>query len=214
MFGLSDRYQYLLTYKIGSSGECIESIRKDLIPFAVDPKVDSEGLNSTQILNNLMYGADDYCRELTTYQRKVLLGYESIEEPYKKESVLVNDNDKLETVSSDKGGLVKFVSLFNKDLSNGKNVPIVGVETNGTAFSYNKIDSSSGGNKVDLNQLVLFNGEKPKDDITSKIDLLVFQTDDSPTPMGNSNSLGLSIFNMNYCDGRTINPIKANSAGH
>ena len=213
LFGLSDRYQFLLKYKLNQLGDCIESVTKDLIPFAVDPKVDFEALNSTQILNNIMYGVDDFCRSLTTYQKKVILDFEKEEEQYKKVSVLVNSNDRIETLSSNKGGLVKFKSLLRRDVSSMKNEPIIGLSNNGIPFSFINIDYENTVIKVNLEQNLLLNGKKIETEINKKIGFLVLSNDAKQTVMPNSTNLAVNLLALKNCDKLLINQIKSLSSG-
>ncbi len=128
LFGLSDRYQFALKYKLGDTGECIESINQTLIPIPIDPALDEEGLDNEKILNNLMFGADNFCLGLTTYQKNVILGNITTPEPdYNKVSVLINESDNFSTNSYNNKAKkrIGFSGYKNED------PPIIGADNSG-----------------------------------------------------------------------------------
>jgi len=207
LFGLSDRYQFLMKHKLGSSGDCIESVTTELIPYAVDPAKDNEALYPEQVLDNLMFGMDIYCRRLTTYQKNIIWGYENAEDDYKKVTLLIPEGAKLETNSNAKQGLLKRVSFTNQDIGNRKNIPIIGVDSQGNPFTYTNIKNLSGGEVDYSGENILLNNSNLSKGFNDKIGLAVF--DENNNEQSNSNSLGTKLVGLKYCDSRTINPIKS-----
>jgi hypothetical protein len=212
LLGLSDRYQFLLTYELGESGQCIKSIQKDLVPYPVSPDIDPDALSSGSALNNLMFGATNYCRELTTYQRKVLLGYLPQEPDYQKLSILLPSGASFYTNSNIGKGFHEFKSLTHKQLQITKHIPLIGLDASGRAYTYTDVDNLEGGTLDYDGANFIYNGEKMIGGANTHVGLAI--VDDHGRLQPNANELGKTLFGYSYCDSRTIGPASSLSQGH
>lgn len=205
LFGLSDRYQFALKYKLGDNGKCLESISKSLIPIPIDPELDEEGMLDMQILNNLMYGADNFCLSLTTYQKNVILDFLDPEPDYDKVSVLIDEGNSFSTNSYNNKAKkrISFSGYKTED------PPIIGADAVGI-YTYSFVDEKL--RKDYTGQNIKFNGKSVGDKLKELLPLIVLDVNDNILPT--STDLGLEITSKNYCDTRTINPVISNSKGN
>jgi hypothetical protein len=215
LFGLADRYQFLLTYTLGPSGDCIADMKRTLIPFAVNPKIDPEGLYHEHILNNIMYGIDNICRKITTYQRKIVLGYLPVEEAYKKVTVLVPEGASLTTKSSPRG-LFKLQKPGSNDTGNRQHTPIIGAEEDGTMFTYINVENETDVRKEYSGDSVYLGNQIVGKNMNDLIGIVMYEHKDHGKPkqmQQGTNALGLKLEGFRYCDGRTLLPVSALSEG-
>jgi hypothetical protein len=206
LFGLSDRYQFVLKYKLGNNGDCLESINQTLIPIPIDPALDEEGLGNEKILNNLMFGADDFCLGLTNYQKNVILGEITAAEPdYDKVSVLINVGSSFSTNSYNNKAKkrIGFAGYRNED------PPIIGADSSGI-YTYSFVDDKLVRDYTGQN--IKLNGKPVGNKLNDLLPIVVLDVNDNV--LQTSNDLGLEITNKKYCDSRTINPVISNSHGN
>lgn len=77
LFGLEDRYQYLVNYSF--DGACYSIIKNfELVPILVDPNIDNEANYLAIPYQNLMFGANEKCVFLTPYQLAIIWGNNEI----------------------------------------------------------------------------------------------------------------------------------------
>jgi hypothetical protein len=114
--------------------------------------------------------------------------------------------------SNDETGFMRWRSLTHKDLKPDVQVPIIGLDGKGQAFTYTGV-ANDGGGQIDYSgKNVILDGADMSKDLNDKVGLAV--VDDHGTIQPNSNELGKKIFGYSYCDTRTISPAGSQSQGH
>jgi hypothetical protein len=196
LFGLSDRYQFVQNYVKKENCHIMQGGRQ-LVPIAVSPDIDPDANTREMALNNLMYGADDWSRALTQYQRDVILGIagpqkDRDQEPsYNQMTFLVPLGHTLYTA----GEYIKKTGYETID-ANVRTI-LMGVSPNGQVFMY----VSKEGKLVpdDSGAFVFLDGVALGDRLHKEIGILV-QDPDHNLLEESSNKLGLEILNSPDCD--------------